>query len=263
MRRWKIVRRLAACLAVLALLVFVVPATATTSSDSAEHRILDQINAERSARGLRPLRTHTGLWDLAGDRAARMASTGIKSHAVAGSLSASLTARGIQRYAYGEDIGYSTAARWTTSSDELFTLWRNSPDHWALMMSSRYNYVGVGLAFRPNTGQTFGSIVFTESRDISRPKAAPTGVSRSGRDVTWTWSGADLLLQTHTAGLATYRVEARVDGGRWASVRPRTTTTSRTVRGLAPGHWYGIRVRATDRAGNVGSWSAEMRVYVP
>jgi hypothetical protein len=256
------VRRLAACLAVLALFVLVVPTTAA-STDSAEHRILDQINAERSARGLRPLRTDTRLWDLAGDRATRMASTGVMSHAVAGNLGSSLASRGIQNYAYGEDIGYSTAARGLASSDELFSLWRASPDHWALMMSSRYNYVGIGLAFRSSTGQTFGSIVFTESRDISRPKAAMVDVSRSGHDVTWRWTGADVLLQTHTSGLATFRVEARVDGGAWQSVRPRTTTTARTVKGLASGHWYGVRVRATDKAGNVGSWSHEMRIWMP
>lgn len=255
-------RRLAACLAVLTLLVLVVPGTAVASTDSTEHRILDQINAERADRGLRPLRSDSRLWDLAGDRAARMASTGIMSHAVAGSLGASLTSRGIRRYAYGEDIGYSTAARGTASSDELFTLWRNSPDHWALMMSSRYNYVGVGLAFRSSTGQTFGSIVFTEAPDISRPRAWRVDVARSGHTVTWRWAGADTPLQTHTSGLATYRVEARVDGGRWASVRPRTTTTSRTVT-VASGHWYGLRVRATDRAGNVGPWSSEMRIWMP
>ncbi len=245
----------------LALLAVVAPATAT-STDSQERRILAQINEERAARGLRPLYSDTRLWDLAGDRATRMASTGVMSHIVAGSLGSSLSARHIQRYAYGEDIGYSTAERGIASTNELFSLWRASPDHWALMMSSRYNYVGIGLAFRSSTGQTFGSIVFTEARDISRPRASLVDVSRSGHAVTWRWSGADLPLQTHTSGLATFRVEARRDNGAWASVRPRTTTTSRTV-AVATGHWYGLRVRATDRNGNVGPWSSELRIWMP
>jgi hypothetical protein len=43
-RRWNIVRRLAACLAVLVLFGIVAPVTASTT-DSQEHRIVDQINA--------------------------------------------------------------------------------------------------------------------------------------------------------------------------------------------------------------------------
>ena len=77
-------RRLAAFLAVLALLLFVAPATASTTVSSQEHRILDQINAERAARGLRPLRADIRVWDLAGDRATRMASTGASSLSSAG-----------------------------------------------------------------------------------------------------------------------------------------------------------------------------------
>src|SRR4029077_10380584 len=96
------------------------------------------------------------------------------------SLGAALTARGVHRWSYGEDIGYSTAARGLASTNELFSLWRASPDHWALMMSSRYNYVGIGLAFRPSTGQTYGSIVFIEGRDRSAPIAAMLSVTRTG-----------------------------------------------------------------------------------
>ena len=49
-------------------------------------------------------------------------------------------------------------------------------------MSPRYNYVGIGLAFRSSTGQTFGSIVFIEGRDVSRPTASVVDVTRTGRD---------------------------------------------------------------------------------
>ena len=190
--------------------MFVAPATAS-STDSQEHRILDQINAERVARGLRPLRADLRIWDLAGDRATRMASTGVMSHTIAGSLGPSLAARGVRSWSYGEDIGYSTAARGLASTTELFTLWQASPDHWALMMSSRYNYVGIGLAFRSSTGQTFGSIVFAEGRDVSRPTASVADVTRTGRTLTWRWTGADAPLQTHTAGLAPSRIQAHVD----------------------------------------------------
>jgi hypothetical protein len=209
------------------------------------------------------LRFDSRLWDLAGDRAARMASTGIMSHSVAGSLSASLSARGIQRYSSGEDIGYSTAARGLASTNELFNLWRASSSHWALMMSSRYNYVGVGLAFRSRTGQTFGSIVFVEARDHTRPVASIASVVHTTDYIRWTWTGRDFVLQTHTAGVATYRVQIRVDGGAWRTVVSATRATARTMRDLARGHRYSLRVRATDKAGNVGAWTAESRVWLP
>ena len=195
----------------LALLLFVAPATASTTVSSQEHRILDQINAERAARGLRPLRADIRVWDLAGDRATRMASTGVMSHTIAGSLGSSLTARGIRRWSYGEDIGYSTAARGIASTNELFSLWRASPDHWALMMSSRYNYVGIGLAFRSSTGQTYGSIVFVEGVDRSGPVATMLSVTRTGHDIRWTWTATDALLQTHMSGVAGYQIQTRTD----------------------------------------------------
>jgi len=257
------VRRLAACLAVLALLLFVAPATASTTVSSQEHRILDQINAERAARGLRPLRADIRVWDLAGDRAARMASTGVMSHTIAGSLGTSLTARGVRRWSYGEDIGYSTAARGIASTNELFSLWRASPDHWALMMSSRYNYVGIGLAFRSSTGQTYGSIVFIEGLDRSGPVATMLSVTRTGHDIRWTWTATDALLQTHMSGVAGYQIQTRTDLGAWHTVASLSRATSRTVHGNASRHTYGVRVRPIDRAGNRGSWSRELRIWVP
>ena len=49
-------------------------------------------------------------------------------------------------------------------------------------------------------------------------------------------------------------------GRRSSPTRPDTTRLSRDK---VHGHWYGLRVRATDRRGNVGPWSAERRVWVP
>jgi hypothetical protein len=85
----------------------------------------------------------------------------------------------------------------------------------------------------------------------------------SGNDVHWSWRGADPLLQTHTAGLRDFAVQQRTDSGNWVTVSAATTATRRTALNRARGHWYGLRVRARDRAGNVGPWSPELRVWVP
>ena len=87
---------------------------------------------------------------------------------------------------------------------------------------------------------------------------------RSGTTVTWTWSGADTALQTHTAGLKNFDVQYRVGSGTWThdperhdgdvavAERPRRTATG-TGCGSAPG----------TSCGYVSSYTAEMRIWVP
>src|SRR5882757_8289841 len=98
-------------IALLFALVPVATVGAATVTDF-EHRVLDQINGARVSRGLVPLRTDGRLWDLAGDRAATMASHDVLSHTVAGSLSTSLTSRGMSWYTFGETIAYTTTTGW-------------------------------------------------------------------------------------------------------------------------------------------------------
>ena len=73
--------------------------------------------------------------------------------------------------------------------------------------------------------------------------------------MTWTWTGADRPLAALIAGLQSFDVQRQVDGGAWVFVR--TSTTSRSwSSSIQVGHRMAVRVRARDRAGNVGSWSA-------
>jgi hypothetical protein len=189
----------------LAAATFAVAAPAPVSAgtaDTMEAAILESINRDRTARGLRPLYRHYKLVDLAGDRAAILASKKVLSHTAAGNLSSQLAA-------------------------------------------------------------TYGVIVFTESVDQTRPSAKVSGSSRSGTTVTWTWTGHDPRLQTHTAGLRDYDVQYRVGTGSWALIRDNTTATSLTLTDRPRGTTVSIRVRATDRRGNIGAWSGEVRVSIP
>lgn len=256
-------RRLAGLGLALAVLLATVPAASATTTNDLEHLVLDQVNAARVERGLVRLRAYGALWDLAGDRATRMAATNVLSHTVAGSLAGSLGARHISYYAAGETIGYTPGGRTAAAARALVTLWRNSPPHWTLLMSANFNYAGVGLAYRSANKRLFGSIVLTESKDHSGARAAVTVASRTGDDILWRWTAWDLALQTHTAGLRDITVQMRRDHGAWVTILAHTTHTSRLSRNKAHGHWYGLRVRATDRRGNIGPWSAERRVWVP
>ena len=117
------------------------------------------------------------------------------------------------------------------------------------MMSSRYNYVGIGLAFRSSTGQTSGP---SSSRRVATSRGRRHRWSTSRGPVatlTWRWTGADAPLQTHTAGLATYRVEARVGSGAWTSVRPRPPRP-RERSTVAPGTGTGSGSRHGEGPGN-------------
>jgi hypothetical protein len=87
--------------------------------------------------------------------------------------------------------------------------------------------------------------------------------SRTGDDVRWTWRGWDAALQRRTSGVASFDVQYRVDKGAFSTVESTTTATERSAANRSAGHWYGLRVRAKDRAGNVGAWSSEMRIWVP
>ena len=90
-----------------------------------------------------------------------------------------------------------------------------------------------------------------------------TAARRSGDDISWTWNGYDPRLQTHLAGLRDFDVQYRIGYGDWRLIRDNTWATSLTLLDRVHGRSYAIRVRATDRRGNVGRWTAESRIWVP
>jgi uncharacterized protein YkwD len=240
------------------------PGAAHASAETdAESLIIDLVNHDRTARGLVPLRRINDLAAIAGARASKMAAANTLSHSVGGDIGDQLDSRDVDWYRYGEAIAYTTSAWADSAARTLFKMWMGSDAHRALLMSSKFNYIGVGLALRSSDDRTFGSVVLTESPDMNGPRSWFTGSKVSGDDITWTWSGADVPLQTHTAGLRDYDVQYRVGSGSWRTTRNDTTATSITLRDLSSGVGYGVRVRATDRRGNAGAWTAERRVTLP
>jgi uncharacterized protein YkwD len=257
-------------LAVVAAVLVLTSATATQPAPakasvetSMESSLLSWMNRDRKAHGLRALRPDSRLTGLSGERASWMASRGTLTHSsVGGSACDAMTARSISWYRCGEDIGFTTATWGTASAKFLYTLWRHSAAHWALMMSTHYNYVGIGVARRSN-GSTYASIVFLEGPDRTRPIAKMRTRKVSGRTISYTWSATDTRLQTHTAGIKNYNVELRVDNGPYVQIRTATTRTSLSLLHRARHHWYTIRVQARDRRGNLSAWSHGLRAWVP
>jgi uncharacterized protein YkwD len=233
------------------------------SSSSVVKYIQTWLNHDRAIRGLRSLRVDVHLADIATTRAQTLASLGILSHSAPGNLSSQLNAAGVRWYGWGEDIGWSSYSWGHDVALSLYTMWKHSPAHWTLMMSSHYNYLGIGLGYRWPNGATYSSIVFAEMPDHSAPTTRMTSASRSGTSVTFHYRGTDTILQTHTAGVQDYDIAYRVDGGAWTIIRTHRLSSSITLSSRAHGHTYYIAVRARDRKGNVGRWSVSSHVYVP
>ena len=244
--------------------LFASPAGVSASTESSmSSATLSLMNADRARLGLTALRIDPRMTNLAIDRAQWMASTGEMSHqSYGGEVWDALDSMGVATYSSGEAIG-STTANWGTDAAEyLYGLWRGSPEHWDLMMSATYNYIGIGMGFRSETGETYGSLVFAEAPDSTRPGAEMTGAGASGRTVFFTWTGRDGRLQTHTAGLRDFDVQYRVDNGAWSTIRTHITSTQLILTNRPAGHSYSARVRDRDRRNNLSPGSSVRTVRI-
>jgi uncharacterized protein YkwD len=233
------------------------------TAETMESQLLTSINSSRTARGLRPLYRHWQLIDLSGDRALSMATYNTLNHTIGGCLSCQLASRSIQHYSDGEVIGKTTYPWGSQAAASLFNAWKGSSLHWSLLMSTTYNYIGIGVAYNGTYKATYASIVMTEAIDQSRPWSRMASAKASGTTAAWTWSGADTALQTHTSGLRSFDVQYRMDSAAFSTVRSGTTATSLSLASRPRGHWYGVRVLSRDNRGYVSLWTAELRVWIP
>jgi uncharacterized protein YkwD len=239
------------------------PVAATTAStlDAIELQMLGWVNTERVKRGLTPLKVHGGLVAIANSRAAYMASTQVMKHPSC--VHCLFDNAGLQYYSGTEVIAWSGYAPGDTAARGLYAAWRNSSLHWGILMSSKYNYVGFGAGYKSGGHGTFMAGELTESIDQSKPWARMVTASRSGTTVSWTWTGADTKLQTHTSGLKDFDVQYRVDSGSWTTIKSGTTAKSLSLGSRSRGHCYSLRVRSRDNRLYVSSYTAALRVCVP
>ncbi|HUQ42954.1 MAG TPA: hypothetical protein VM451_00885 [Candidatus Limnocylindria bacterium] len=102
----------------------------------------------------------------------------------------------------------------------------------------------------------------TTTPKVTIPKASlRTGVALEGASTTQrllmtvSWTGTDA-----GAGIASYDVGRSYDGAAFATIASATTATSLNWT-MTPGRTYRFRVRARDKAGNVGAWVATSTWY--
>jgi uncharacterized protein YkwD len=259
--------RLAPLLAVV-LLGALVAAPATTAADetmtitAAESAMVATLNADRTAKGLIPVRVDTRLMAIARARSADMVANDYFSHVQPDGRTVFdiIKASGITWYAAGEIIARNNVSTIAASLQTANTGWLNSPGHYSIIISTTYNYVGVGLAVDATTGNKVWTAVYlkgpdrTGARAVARTPSVSAGSTSSRRRVTVSWSGADIKLQVLTSGLYIYWIQRQTDSGNWTTVTSSTLRTSRAF-DLPRHHTYHFRIRARDRAGNWGNWS--------
>ena len=179
-RRTRLASWAVAATILMSLGVVFAPVAQASTTDSMNAWLLSSINSDRDAVGLRALRLDSRLAALANERANYMAGTGQLSHPK--DIGAAVESVGVRPYFAGEAIGDTNASFGIPAVQYIYNLWRGSSEHWGLITSDRFNYIGVGVAYSASSGQTFSSLVFAEAPDSSAPVASITRLGPQGLD---------------------------------------------------------------------------------
>lgn len=260
-----------------AMLLSIIPAASTMAGVAdapkvvrqAEWNILARHNNYRASRGLAPLRMAQQARLAARQRSQEMKNLNYLSHtSPTGKHATTLLARrGVNYQAGAENIGRVSWLGWDAVNKGVMNAWKNSSGHRQNILSTNFNYVGVGIA--RNNSKVYFTVIFLLQKDHSAPQsgmlAASTGISVAAasdgsRNVTVRWWGRDRLLQRNTSGIRSFTVQYKKAGGSWRTVREATLTKSLTKNLSEGAHFF--RVRSVDNRGNRGSWGRTLRVTV-
>jgi hypothetical protein len=178
-------------------------------------------------------------------------------------------------YLTGENIVWNNYPD-DVAAQTMIKQWQDSAGHNALMLSSRYNHVGLAVAKDEASGIKMGVAVFLEADDITRPRATSlTATTNPSGSTTLRWGGgtdtflyattnADgteveraFPLQTRNAGFKNYDLRYR----RCAEAECTTATTFHTLVAATtatsftrtlPAGTYQFRLRIRDHNKNLG-----------
>jgi len=167
-----------------------------------------------------------------------------RSTAVTLSVAATDPGSGVSQVALSNDgttwttRAYAPSQAWTlptaNGTRTVHAKWRDAAGNWSAV----------------KTDTIILDTVAPTSAAPTRSLLAGTAISAGRISSRLAWSGSDA-----TSGVARYELQQSTDAGAWATV---STTLPRATldRLLATGHRYAFRVRAVDKAGNIGMWTA-------
>ena len=139
----------------------------------------------------------------------------------------------------------------TQKGGSSFTFTPDLSGLWSVFWNRGPGDILLGAGFDPPA-----KVKDTHRPTTTKPKTA-LGAGTVGTKVpaTVTWTGSDVGW-----GIDHYQLQRSTDGGAWGGTVT-TTGHSRSLN-LSVGHSYRFRVRAIDKAGNVGAWVAGPKVHV-
>lgn len=228
---------------------------------AAEAKMVAALNADRTALGLIPVRIDARLMAIARARSADMVAKDYFSHSQPDGRNVFdiLTGKNITWWNAGEILAWNNYPMDSTV-ETANNQWMNSPGHKSIVISKDFNYVGVGLAIDPATGKKLWTAVYIKGPDRTAAVAKAytpritAGTTSRTRTAKLSWTGYDPRLQVLTAGLKSFVVQRRLDGGSWTTLISSTTLRTKTYT-LWTGHLYQFRIAARDNKGNLGAWS--------
>jgi hypothetical protein len=170
--------------------------------------------------------------------------TYVASSTVTVSTPATDAASGVRSVALSNDgtrwttRAYAPSQLWTlpttNGTRQVFVKWRNGAGAWSAIKSDAIALDTVApIVTAPQRGFVVGSAISDGRITLRVP-----------------WSGSDA-----TSGIARYQFAQRTDAGAWTIVAT-ALTSPRIDRSLPVGHTYQFRVRAIDKAGNIGAWAS-------
>lgn len=218
------------------------------------------VNAERARHGLVALEFDPDVMAIARQRAETMAATDLLSHTNPNGTSVfdAIVVAGIPWFGAGEVIGWNSYPSVPDSTAQVVAAWLESPGHRAVLLSADFNYVGFGVAVSPTTGYRYFAGVFLKRTDrtgawVRGGTTSVVALDATRSRVTVRWTGGDTVLQVLTAGVQDYEVQRRVVGGAWRALGLRTGMS--VTETLPRARTYEYRIRARDKAANIGAWS--------
>lgn len=270
-------RRLIAILAALLVVVPIVGAAPVAASpttaelDAAEARVEQLINRRRDSRDKRAFRHDARVATLARARSLDMVENDYFDHADRRGRFADwhLKRAGVNFSRVGEIIAWGRGGDILGSADEAVKLWMRSAPHKRQILTDNV-YFGAGVATDGTTWKW--TVIFITAPDRTPPTSRFTttgvasaqvtsGTAAGSGQVTLRWTGWDPRLVKGTAGLRGFDLERRTPGGAWKRIR--TVTTSRSYTTVQPsGTVLEFRLRARDKKGNIGRWSAPVTLSV-
>ena len=230
----------------------------TAKMRAVEAKLLKDINRIRVRNGRKPLRLDQSTAHVARSRSHDMAAKRYFAHVEPDGDNAKriLGRRHIGASEVTENIGHTVGLTLREGGNKMATWWYHSPPHRRQMLARDINYVGIGVARR---GSRFTyTAIFTRSRDKTEPKVFIEDTSwrprGGGTEVTIDWVGNDPKLARGTAGIKRYDVERLTPMGGWKRIEQAPRASEGVFRTPAKGDQR-FRIRAVDKAGNVGPWT--------